>query len=373
MVPEEYGDCHRFFLQEMMSVGILGTYQVQDLFDRSHKAFDEEKGELLPFIKAIQAKIRPMGMMIRKWTDEDGWRKNKNTYYVLTCTTERSNVEFPMLANRAMPDFTPAEIVFMKQMVDEILLSDLKEISRQAALLIVPRVKAALSGNKQFTMSEAEKSISAFVSRKWLKFDSEKKNIRLTPRFLAEMQTYLHKLRSQAEELEDEDHPGAGVKVCPAPGCNQIVIRSFQCDRCKEHFHLYCVADQQGTGKETRGRCPKCQSETVRLRESSSSKGKGVGKSSRSESSRHDSSRGESSRQDMSRGESSRRRDMSRGESSRQDTSRRDTSRGESSRQDTSRRDSSRGESSRGARSQEAVKRKRISRPAASSSSDEEM
>ena len=89
MVPEEYGDCHRFFLQEMMSVGILGTYQVQDLFDRSHKAFDEEKGELLPFIKAIQAKIRPMGMMIRKWTDEDGWRKNKNTYYVLTCTTGR--------------------------------------------------------------------------------------------------------------------------------------------------------------------------------------------------------------------------------------------------------------------------------------------
>ena len=103
------------------------------------------------------------------------------------------------MANRAMPDFTPAEIVFMKQMVDEILLSDLKEISRQAALLIVPRVKAALSGNKQFTMSEAEKSISAFVSRKWLKFDSEKKNIRLTPRFIAEMQTYLHKLRSQVK------------------------------------------------------------------------------------------------------------------------------------------------------------------------------
>ena len=151
----------------------------------------------------------------------------------------------------------------------------------------------------------------------------------------------------QAEELEDEDHPGAGVKVCPAPGCNQIVIRSFQCDRCKEHFHLYCVADQQGTGKETRGRCPKCQSETVRLRESSSSRGKGVGKSSRGESSRHDSSRGESSRQD---------------------TSRQDTSRGESSRRDTSR-----GDSSRGARTQEAVKRKRISRPAASSSSDEEM
>ena len=41
--------------------------------------------------------------------------------------------------------------------------------------------------------------------------------------FDLEMQSYLLNLRTQAEECEDEDHPGWGVNKCKQKGCNQVI------------------------------------------------------------------------------------------------------------------------------------------------------
>lgn len=258
-MDEDYTDIHRFFLQEMMTVGILDAFDVKNLYASSHKAFnaDADERNLHKFIKAIKVKIQPLGMDIRKWHDEDGWKKGrgKTTFYVLTCSTERSCAEFPLLASKAMPDFTPKEVEYLKLIMRNILTSDQREIRRQEAL----NLTLELSGTNRLSMSDAEKTILAFKARKWVKFCPRQENIRLTARFLAEMQSYLLNLRNKALEAEDDDHPGAGVNICPATGCNLLVIRGYSCGSCDKTFHLYCVTDQDGTGQETHGRCPKCQ------------------------------------------------------------------------------------------------------------------
>ena len=50
--------------------------------------------------------------------------------------------------------------------------------------------------------------------------------------FHVEMQSYLLNLRTQAEECEEEDHPGWGVNPkCKQKGCNQV--------RCNLYYHVF--------------------------------------------------------------------------------------------------------------------------------------
>ena len=91
------------------------------------------------------------------------------------------------MANKAMPDFAPREVEFLRLIMKRILLSDEsdKQIRRQEAL----NLTLELSGPNRMSMADAEKSIMMFRARKWIKFCPRDENIRLSARFLAEMQS----------------------------------------------------------------------------------------------------------------------------------------------------------------------------------------
>merc|ERR1712029_291213 len=161
----------------------------------------------------------------------------------------------------------------------------------------------------------------------------------LCHRFLAEMQSYMLNLRNAAEEAGDEDHPGHGVNTCKAPGCNHLVVRSRLCHKCNQHFHLYCVADPEGTGQDTHGKCPRCK-EAIPLRNGGGGGGKHSGRR-QSQSKERDSDRRQSSSKEHNS-------DRRQSQSKERNSDRRQTS------------------------SKESVKRKRIATAMESSSSSEE-
>jgi len=263
----EYGDAQRFFLQAMMQKGILNTKQVRDLFKFAIHKFDTqiEDGQLGTFVRTIDDKIKPLGMKIKSWSDEDSMRAQNN--YVLCCTVQRSTEAFPMLTSRAMHDFDKKDIEFIKLMMNHILTSPTKQLSRQEALNLTREIKTP---GKSMSMAEAEKSIEAFVAKKWLKFCPRAENIRLSTRFLAEMENYLNGLRAEAEAeaAEDEEaaegHPGLGVGRCPY--CPRIVVRWVCCETCQAHYHLSCLAKtaevmgSSGSNGGQVGKCKECKS-----------------------------------------------------------------------------------------------------------------
>merc|ERR1712029_314811 len=174
--------------------------------------------------------------------------------------------------------------------------------------------------------SEAEASIEAFRAKMWLKFCPD-------------------------EDSGDEDHPGHGVNTCKAPGCNHLVVRSRLCHGCNQHFHLYCVADPEGTGQDTHGKCPRCK-EAIPLRNGGGGGGKHSGRR-QSQSKERDSDR----RQSSSKEHNSDRRESQSKESNS------DRRQSQSKERKSDRRQTS---------SKEGVKRKRIATAMESSSSSEE-
>jgi len=357
-MADQYGDTHRFFVQELMSVGILDSFQVKELYNDAQKICNVEFGDrgLGVFIKTIKNKLMPTGMDVKKWLDEDTWKKGKgkSTFYVLICTTERSSHEFPLVTKNAMHAFKEKDIEYIKLLMNRILMSENKEISRQDAL----NVTLQMGGSVKLSMSEAEASIEAFRAKMWLKFCPDEDYIRLTARFLAEMQSYMLNLRNAAEEAGDEDHPGHGVNTCKAPGCNHLVVRSRLCHKCNQHFHLYCVADPEGTGQDTHGKCPRCK-EAIPLRNGGGGGGKHSGRR-QSQSKERDSDRRQSSSKEHN---SDRRQSNSDRRESQSKESNSDRRQSQSKERNSDRRQTS---------SKESVKRKRIATAMESSSSSEE-
>jgi len=263
--PGDYGNCHRYFVQEMMAVGMLDSTDVKKLFKQSCQMFPEGQAwdgdrDLLTFIKAVTNKLKPLGMQLKKQISEDAHKKgqSKNTFYVLTCTTDRSTKEYPELTSKAMHDFKPKEIEYIKVLMNNILQSEDKEITITSAINSTMEM-----GPNKLTMDEAQRALEAFSSKQWLKQSSNGNYIRLSVRFIAEMQSYLLNLRTQAEECEDEDHPGWGVNPkCKQKGCNQMVVRGIRCENCpNETFHYYCLTDPNGNGQETHAKCPICKAD----------------------------------------------------------------------------------------------------------------
>jgi len=251
---DDYGDVHRFFLQELMAVGIMDSYGVKDTIQKCHQALNLDYPDIARFIKILQDKLKPSGFSIKKAINEDCSKKGraKDSFYVLTVLTERTATDFPILTSKAMPDFSPKEVEYIKVIMNKVLMSDDKEISRQEAL----NATLEMPSHCKMSMTEAEASVDRFRARHWLRFDRDQESIHLAPRFLAEMEPYLLNLHAKAREAEyDEDDPGNGVDLCKL--CHRMVIRSWECEKCNGLFHKYCrvYPDDDETKP---AKCPKC-------------------------------------------------------------------------------------------------------------------
>ena len=87
-----------------------------------------------------------------------------------------------------MVTFAPFELEYLKIIVKYIMESEAKEISQTHALHKIGEVTT-----KKLTQTEAEKILQKFNEHQWLRFSPDKPNIRLSTRFIAEMEPFLKK------------------------------------------------------------------------------------------------------------------------------------------------------------------------------------
>lgn len=120
---------------------------------------------------------------IVKAIDED-FRIRKN-HYVLVNRLDRSS-DSTQLTKKAMVDFSPAELEYLKLIMEEIVESEEREIGHTKALNLTRNVKT-----KSMKPNDGQNVLSKFVDRLWLKKNSERNTIRLSTRFIAEMEPYL--------------------------------------------------------------------------------------------------------------------------------------------------------------------------------------
>ena len=208
---ESYSDEHRIFLQGIMSRGILCAEEVHTLLKMSCGRCNVEippdstgrMEKLKKFIQTINKELEGLGFQIKKALDED--KPDRAAFFVLCNNYDRSQ-EATQLTVKAMVNFTPHEVEFFKRLMEEILKSEAKELSPTAALNVANFVGRSADGtnasNKRFTQQDGEQAIRKFVEHKWLKYDDPEKKmqLRLSTRFLAEMDSYLKELRKKLEE-----------------------------------------------------------------------------------------------------------------------------------------------------------------------------
>ena len=152
----------------------------------------------------------------------------------------------------------------MKILLETILKSEEKEVSPTTALNCANYVKNSTT-NKRFTQQDGELALKKFVEHKWLTYDDHKAQtqIRLSTRFLAEMDPYLKEIRRKCEGQDEEDLDDDLVEAAKGIGkcqlCQNLVIRSVNCPDCQVNYHLYCIVQTATDAKPDTGRCKACK------------------------------------------------------------------------------------------------------------------
>ena len=260
---EPYSDEHRIFLQAILSRGIMNADEARAQFEMACKRLNvkipvEEKNKrekFKRFLEAINAELKSLRLEIKVTFDEDV--PIKTGFFVL-CNICDSSREITQLTFKAMVEFSPNEVEYFKILVDHILLSDQKEISFATALNAVTNIKR-VKGSRKFTQKHAETSLKKLYENKWIRYGDE--NIRLSTRFIAEMEPYLQDLkmksygqkRGSLKKNSSQNLPD--IKRCQK--CKKLVIRSINCSVCTRSFHLYCVFDIRKNESEAKI-CKKC-------------------------------------------------------------------------------------------------------------------
>ncbi|XP_040568290.1 non-structural maintenance of chromosomes element 1 homolog [Lepeophtheirus salmonis] len=267
VVAMEYDDRHRIFLQGIMNLGIVSGSTARKLLQKacniSGHTVPTDTGEINKTLRAltdgINREIRPLNLSIVKAIDEN--KIKKETYFVLINQLDRSQ-EFTELTKRSMVEFAPHELELLKILIGEMMKgpeleeesdSDEEtesndgpftrgEIERTRALNLGGKVKS-----KNLKPLEVEEILDKFIEKNWLR-SLENDVICFTPRFIAEMETYLRFV-----------YPN-DVLTCSL--CNKLVIKALSCT-CSKHFHLYCLGNAapkgQNLGELTEISCPKCK------------------------------------------------------------------------------------------------------------------
>lgn len=241
---QRYGDEHRIFLQGIMCNGILDQKAVRNLFEIAMARVEGDIPEELRerdlraalLVKSINDELdrNKLNMKIIKISEED--RRKKQTSYVLVNRMDRSD-DSTQLTRKAMVDFQPFELEFLKLLVAEIICSDDRQVEEIPALHLHNRVKT-----KAMRPQEAEDVLHRFIEQNWLKKDVEW--IRLSSRFIAEMEPYLKEVH--ANDISD----------CRL--CRTTVIRAVICEECQTSYHLYCLASKLPP-EATAAKCIECK------------------------------------------------------------------------------------------------------------------
>lgn len=268
---EPYSDEHRIFLQAIMARGILNAEEVHTLLNMACRRCKVEiptdpKGKmekLKRFIQTINKELESVGLQIKKALDEDA--KTRAAFFVLCNNYDRSQ-EVSQLTVKAMVDFSPNEMEYFKILLENILKSNDKEISPTSALNCANYVKNS-NVNRKFTQQDGESALKKFVEHKWMKYDHPRNQnqLRLSTRFLAEMDPYLKETYKKCTEQNEEDLDEDFVEMARGIGkcqlCQNLVIRSVDCPNCRANYHLYCIYQTAKEEMPEAGRCKSCNAD----------------------------------------------------------------------------------------------------------------
>lgn len=279
---EPYSDEHRIFLQGIMARGILNAEEVHTLLNMACRRCKVEipvdsKGKmekLKHFIQTINKEIECIGLQIKKALDEDA--KTRAAFFVLCNNYDRSQ-EASQLTVKAMVDFSSNEMEYFKILLENILKSNDKEISPTSALNCANYVKNP-SANRKFTQQDGELALKKFIEHKWMKYDHPRSQsqLRLSTRFLAEMDPYLKETYKKCTEQNEEDLDEDFVEMAKGIGkcqlCQNLVIRSVDCPNCRLNYHLYCICQTAKEAMPETGQCKSCKADVpIRMKRKPSS------------------------------------------------------------------------------------------------------
>jgi len=228
---KKYGTPHRMFVQGLMTRGIIDPDEFDHLFNLcllrakvkppSEKTEHRQKAKKA-FISTIKSTIEAKTSLklLLVYNEES---KQMKRSLLLSNQMDRSK-DSNQLTIKAMVTFLPHEIEFLQLLIREILDDPMREIPQTPALNLCKRVK-----KKKMTLDECNDLLERLMEHKWLVL-SKDSNIRLSTRFIYEMEPFLKDEYGQTQDLK-------------CTSCHKIVIRSIVCpnEDCDSQFHVYCA------------------------------------------------------------------------------------------------------------------------------------
>lgn len=212
-------DSHRLFLQSFMSRGILDAKEVRQLYrtcclkynDQYSDREDDQKVQLLEFVRTINRNIQPFHMEIKKGvSEEDG-----KSFYCLVCTSDTS-------ITKLASDYSQAEMELFKILIESIVDSDYGEIGSTAAINSVDKLSKT---SKKMSKQDAQNLLERLEAQKWIKIYKGK--VTLATRALIELEQYILEVYSDITE------------TCNV--CKRLCVKGQSCDSCNTKLHLHCA------------------------------------------------------------------------------------------------------------------------------------
>ena len=151
--------------------------------------------------------------------EESELKASKANFFILTSLKDCSDDGWTIKAHET---FTPIELEYFKILIRHIMNSPAKEITNIFALQRGPELKT-----KQLGIIESQNVLNKLRDYHWLRFSNEKPEIRLGPRFIAEMGPFLKRM-FQNQAVDCLFCEKLVIQVC-AICCLRLVFTVIQC------------------------------------------------------------------------------------------------------------------------------------------------
>lgn len=212
---DNYSDAHRLFLQIITAKRILAPSEVKSTYEKCCAKYNVEDTDLKEFVMAINQKIGPLGLTIRRYFQEDQLTDTQCFILVNTLNNE---------ATRHASPFSPQEFSFLRKIIEHMVSSDEGIIDITEATNVAPHLEPRMK------ISDAEALIDRLIKNKWLlryEDDQDEVKLSLSGLALAELETYF-------EDVYENE-----VTKCPL--CKLITLKGYKCPSCNSRFHRSCA------------------------------------------------------------------------------------------------------------------------------------
>ncbi|XP_042293661.1 non-structural maintenance of chromosomes element 1 homolog [Sceloporus undulatus] len=220
-------EAHRQFAQALLALGAVEAGVARGILRRCcerHRVHCAPE-RLDEFVAALNARLQPLSMEIRKGLAEEDGR----AFYAMVNLAEN---EVTKLAS----DYSESELELFKKTLDLILSSESGFAPSTAILNLADQVKP-----KKMRKTEAEQVLQSLVQGKWLQ--EREGEYTLTVRSILELEQYIL------------SHYPESARKCHI--CHSLSIQSQVCGDCGTAMHLPCLAKYFHGQAEPR--CPHCK------------------------------------------------------------------------------------------------------------------